>query len=144
MSLEALHIDTDYHYYSPLYGVLEEHEKRTLDQRLGGPLGLRILALGKFAPTVTFLQVLWKNIGLLKDFMALKRLRMGIKSLLYFAKGVHEGIGEKKKKVMLAECLPDNLSYLCIRGYERGRNRNVKTKGNEANLKDKWDIGVNA
>jgi hypothetical protein len=32
---------------------------------------------------------------------------------------------------MLAECLPDNLSYLCVRGYQRGK-------------KSEWDAQIDA
>lgn len=54
---------------------------------------------------------------------------MGIQTLLYFAKGVNEGLGEKEEKATLADCLPDSLSYLCVHGYERGKNSERKTGG---------------
>jgi hypothetical protein len=72
-----------------------------------------------------------KNSGSLKGFAALKRLSLGIQTLLYFTTGVHEGISEKQKKVMFGEYLPDNLSYLCIRGYQRGN-------------KSEWDAQMDA
>ncbi|KAJ5808006.1 hypothetical protein N7474_009275 [Penicillium riverlandense] len=67
-----------------------------------------------------FLTSFWGNSGSLKDFGALKRLSLGIGLLLYLAKGVSGAPGEEEEQVMLADCLPDNLEYLCIRGYQRG------------------------
>ncbi|KGO45460.1 hypothetical protein PEX1_094440 [Penicillium expansum] len=123
-TLEVLNLDVDYACNSSL--CLLEEGRLSLDVTPGGPL--EPLDPDGFEPTLTFLQSIWKNSGSLKDFVALKRLGMGIQTLLYFAKGVHEGIGEKNGKAVLAECLPDNLSFLCIHGYERGKNSEWDTQ----------------
>lgn len=69
-----------------------------------------------------FLKAIWRHGGSLKEFGALKRLSLGIKYLLYLAKGVSGESDDKRDMVSLAECLPDSLEYLCVRGYERGVN----------------------
>jgi len=61
----------------------------------------------------------WYQRGCLKDFVALKRLRIGVNFLLYFAAGVKND--NENKDVPLVEYLPPNLEYLCIRGYEKSK-----------------------
>ncbi|KAJ5701387.1 hypothetical protein N7488_008935 [Penicillium malachiteum] len=77
-----------------------------------------------------FLRSLWGNSGSLKDFRALKRLSIGIGSLLYYARGIG-GTDEQMEPVMLPDALPENLEYLCIRGYEKGQC-------------EKWDTQIDA
>ncbi|KAF7137024.1 hypothetical protein CNMCM5793_006828 [Aspergillus hiratsukae] len=60
----------------------------------------------------------WDQRGCLKDFVALKRLSIGVGFLLYFAAGVNND--NENRDVPLVEYLPPNLEYLCIRGYEKG------------------------
>lgn len=64
-----------------------------------------------------------KGPGWLKSFPALKRLSLGVNLLMYYARGAVEGYADKE--VNLVDCLPESLEYLCIRGYERGRNPDV-------------------
>ncbi|KXG49494.1 uncharacterized protein PGRI_070750 [Penicillium griseofulvum] len=111
-TLEVLDVDFDVTCEPQLKRM--EHDVGLLD-REGGPLDLSEDEL-----TRAFLQFLWNEMGSLKDFAVLKRLSMGIQTLLYFAKGEEEG--HEKEKFILADCLPDSLHYLCVRGYERGKN----------------------
>ncbi|KAJ5201429.1 uncharacterized protein N7498_006092 [Penicillium cinerascens] len=74
----------------------------------------------QYVETVKFLRKVWEYNGSLRDFLVLKRLSLNVNFLLYFAKGVKEGLGEKQDRVMLVDCLPPSLEYLCIRGYLRG------------------------
>ncbi|CAG7917776.1 unnamed protein product [Penicillium olsonii] len=67
-----------------------------------------------------FMEEIWENSGSLKDFESLKRLSLGVKFLAYFAKGVSAPSGEMRKKAIVADCLPNTLEYLCVRGYEKG------------------------
>jgi hypothetical protein len=69
----------------------------------------------------------WDQPGCLKDFVALKRLSIGVNLLLYFAAGVNNE--NESKSVSLVEYLPPKLEYLCIRGYEKG-----KRKHNDAQM----------
>jgi hypothetical protein len=69
------------------------------------------------------LRSIWVHGGSLKDFGSLKKLSLGFKFLLYFARGISaSGTVEKSETPMLVDCLPDSLEYLCIRGYEKGEN----------------------
>lgn len=65
---------------------------------------------------------IWEHRGSLKEFVPLKELSLGIGFLLYFAKGVSGTGGAEREEVRLADSLPDSLEYLCIRGYQRGKN----------------------
>lgn len=71
-----------------------------------------------------FLTSIWKHEGSLRDFGALRSLSIGIGLLLYYAKGVYVSPDNKRRPFMLVDCLPENLEYLYIRGYERGLNVN--------------------
>ena len=123
-TMECLDIDT--HFLS--FGCdsirdIVNDELSPMDQ-FDGPLEARS-AWGaeeaeQYEETITFLRKVWDYSGSLKDFVALKRLSLNINVLMYFAKGVKEGLGEKQEKVMLVDCLPRSLEYLCIRGYLRG------------------------
>jgi hypothetical protein len=111
-SLEVLDVDFDVTCERQLKRM--EHDVGLLDHE-GGPLDQSEDEL-----TRAFLQFLWNETGSLKDFVVLKRLSMGIQTLLHFAIGEEEG--REKEKFILADCLPDSLHYLCVRGYERGNN----------------------
>jgi hypothetical protein len=69
-----------------------------------------------------FLTRIWEHRGTLKDFVALKELSMGIGFLLFFADGLGGTVRTKRANSMLVDSLPDSLEYLCIRGYQKGRN----------------------
>lgn len=71
---------------------------------------------------IQFLKSIWKNSGTLKDFVSLKSLSLGVSFLLYFAQCGSEDINEGKEKT-IADCLPDCLEYLCVRGYVKGENQ---------------------
>ncbi|KAJ5173655.1 uncharacterized protein N7500_001586 [Penicillium coprophilum] len=66
---------------------------------------------------------IWTNAGSLKEFVALKRLSLGINFLLYFAAGVSGEPYKRRGKLDLVECLPVGLEYLCVRGYQKGENK---------------------
>ena len=63
------------------------------------------------------------NNGWLKNFTVLKRLSLGVNLLMYYARGVLKEFATEDFN--LVDCLPESLEYLCIRGYERGRNPDV-------------------
>jgi hypothetical protein len=70
---------------------------------------------------LNILRSIWVHSGSLKDLGSLKKLSLGFKFLLYFARGVSaSGTMKKGETPMLVDCLPDSLEYLCIRGYEKG------------------------
>ncbi|KAJ5100547.1 hypothetical protein N7456_006599 [Penicillium angulare] len=69
-----------------------------------------------------FVKSFLDNSGCLKDFHALKKLSIGVGSLLYFARGVGADY-ESGEPVKLVDRLPENLEYLCIRGYKRGESK---------------------
>ncbi|KAJ5123937.1 uncharacterized protein N7515_007762 [Penicillium bovifimosum] len=72
-----------------------------------------------------FVSQVQSHYGTLKDFVALKRLSLGIDLLLYFAKGISfdwTSPGEYFNAPLI-DCLPDSLEYLCVRGYRKGVNR---------------------
>ncbi|EKV12331.1 hypothetical protein PDIG_44590 [Penicillium digitatum PHI26] len=70
--------------------------------------------------TYTFYKSIWTYGGSLKEFVALKRLSLGINFLLYFAAGVSGEPYQKRGELALVDCLPVGLEYLCIRGYQKG------------------------
>lgn len=68
-----------------------------------------------------YLTSIWDRDASLKDFVALKELRIGIGLLIYLAQGV--GMDDaKRSSVRLMDCLPESLEYLSIRGYKKGEN----------------------
>ncbi|KAJ5357165.1 hypothetical protein N7541_004323 [Penicillium brevicompactum] len=70
-----------------------------------------------------FLKAIWENSGSLREFVSLRKLSLGVNFLLYLAKGVSGSSDEIKDREILADCLPDSLEYLCIRGYEKGQSQ---------------------
>lgn len=64
-----------------------------------------------------------KENGWLKSFSALKRLSLGVNLLMYYTRGVIKEYATEDFN--LVDCLPESLEYLCIRGYERGRNPDI-------------------
>ncbi|KAJ5319904.1 hypothetical protein PENANT_c075G02328 [Penicillium antarcticum] len=73
------------------------------------------------------LRSIWMRQGSLKDFGTLKELSLGLEFLVYFARGVRaseapveEASMEDHEWPIVADCLPESLEYLCIRGYEKG------------------------
>ncbi|KAE8417094.1 hypothetical protein BDV36DRAFT_296410 [Aspergillus pseudocaelatus] len=68
--------------------------------------------------TGTPAESLWGQSGSLREFRALRRLSLGIHTLMYYAQGVNLA---KRESFRLADCLPPNLEYLLIRGYQKGQ-----------------------
>ncbi|RAH51422.1 uncharacterized protein BO95DRAFT_350015 [Aspergillus brunneoviolaceus CBS 621.78] len=60
---------------------------------------------------------LWDQKGSLRNFTSLTHVSLGLKTLLYMARGVDSA---RSSDFKLADHLPPNLEYLLIRGYERG------------------------
>ncbi|OJK03926.1 hypothetical protein ASPACDRAFT_75446 [Aspergillus aculeatus ATCC 16872] len=60
---------------------------------------------------------LWEQKGSLQDFTSLTHVSLGLKTLLYMARGVDSA---RPSDFKLVDQLPPNLEYLLIRGYERG------------------------
>ncbi|KAJ5609475.1 hypothetical protein N7528_010042 [Penicillium herquei] len=67
--------------------------------------------------------------GRLKDFIGLKHLSIAIDVLFYLIGGDSEP-SEQQPETTLLEGLPDNLEYLCIRGYQRSE------------VPNKWDAEI--
>ncbi|PYI22288.1 hypothetical protein BO99DRAFT_479813 [Aspergillus violaceofuscus CBS 115571] len=63
---------------------------------------------------------LWEQKGSLRDFTSMTHVSLGLKTLLYMAKGVNL---TEPSDFKLADHLPPNLEYLLIRGYERGHRK---------------------
>ncbi|KAJ5096992.1 hypothetical protein N7456_007713 [Penicillium angulare] len=132
-TLEVLDIDDESHmfYFHNYYAAEcedDENVEEWLDEVIDGDVS--DLEPDENDERQQFLRSFWGNSGSLREFRVLKRLGMGIGSLLYFAKGVGEG-DENRKPVKLADALPESLEYLCIRGYERG-------------LCERWDEQIDA
>ncbi|KAJ5160818.1 uncharacterized protein N7482_007822 [Penicillium canariense] len=114
-TLEVLDIDAESHmYYLDPYHQEEGLVDQEIDERATD------LYMDQEEEKLQFLRSFWGNSGSLKDFCALKRLSLGIGGLLYFAKGVGEN-DERREPVMLPDGLPENLEYLCVRGYGRSQ-----------------------
>ncbi|KAJ5368102.1 uncharacterized protein N7496_007862 [Penicillium cataractarum] len=75
-----------------------------------------------------FLTSIWKLEGSLQDLSALKSLSIGIGLLLFFTRGVHVNPKKRRASFTLADCLPGNLEFLCIQGYEKGLNETSETQ----------------
>jgi hypothetical protein len=117
-TLEILDIDAENEIFD--FGISDEEER---DERLnenGSPF-----EHGIDAETSAFYKSIWTYGGSPKEFVALKRLSLGINFLLYFAAGVSGEPYKKKKKgkLSLVDCLPVGLEYLCVRGYQKGENK---------------------
>ena len=115
-TMEILDIDTEsrLHVFDHVDAEDREHE---LNQ-YGSPYDL-----GTDDDVYKFLKSIWKNSGCLKEFVSLKRLSLGVNFLLYFAQGVNGSSDEMRERVTVADCLPNSLEYLCVRGYEKGENK---------------------
>lgn len=114
-TLEVLDVDVESQIHD--LDIADEEHREELLNNYGSPFESSLEN-----ETVTFLESVWKYSGSLKEFVALKRLSLGIKYLVYFAIGISEKTNETKPKVKLVDCLPENLEYLCVRGYEKGEN----------------------
>ncbi|PYH91300.1 hypothetical protein BO71DRAFT_385849 [Aspergillus ellipticus CBS 707.79] len=113
-TLEVLDLDIDAHIIGFAEGADEEtteHDFENYDCR-------EEIELSEGPPP----EALWTQAGSLKDLRALKRLSLGIGFLMYLAKGVRSTNGFFSREFMLVDELPEGLEYLCIRGYEKGRN----------------------
>ncbi|CAG8242237.1 unnamed protein product [Penicillium salamii] len=95
------------------------------------------------------LRSIWKNSGSMSDFKSLKSLSLGVKLLSYFAKDVSWSSGKMTERVIVANCLPDTLEYLCVRGYEKGKDAEDDEqmnalmafyKSGQSHLKELWGI----
>ncbi|OOO12529.1 hypothetical protein OAory_01002780 [Aspergillus oryzae] len=110
-TLEILDVDAECHVTEFSWEVVEYEE---LDERFEEWGGRRD---AEHVWTGTPPDSLWEQSGSLLEFRALKRLSLGIHILMYYAQGVNLA---KKESFSLVDCLPPNLEYLLIRGYEKG------------------------
>ncbi|CAG8056018.1 unnamed protein product [Penicillium olsonii] len=65
---------------------------------------------------------IWDRNVVLKDFEVLKSLSINIGFLIYFAQGV-ETDDLQRASIVLADCLPDHLRSLSVRGYKKVENK---------------------
>ncbi|KAJ5822563.1 hypothetical protein N7447_004903 [Penicillium robsamsonii] len=114
-TLEILDVDTENHI--DIFQIDDEEEREIQFNEHGGPDDNDISD-----DTAAFYELIWTYGGSLKEFVALKRLSLGINFLLYFAAGVSGEQHKKGEKWDLVECLPVGLEYLCVRGYQKGEN----------------------
>ncbi|KAJ5780220.1 hypothetical protein N7457_005380 [Penicillium paradoxum] len=114
-TLEILDVDVEHQIHE--FNIGDEEWRELQYNEHGGPFEEDI-----DEDEAAFLRSIWTHGGSLKEFVVLKRLSLGINFLLYFARGVSKTSNETKEKVNLVDCLPDNLEYLCVRGYQKGEN----------------------
>jgi hypothetical protein len=110
-TLEVLDVDTEAHIFHFIDGDGDEEEMEEDFENYGGRRDAEDASRGGPPGSI------WEQSGSLRDFSALKRLSLGVNFLMYFARGVNP---RKEKNFKLVDCLPVNLEYLMIRGYERG------------------------
>lgn len=115
-TLEILDVDVENEIYR--FEIEDEEERDDQFNQDGGPFESSISD-----ETCTFYKLIWTYGGSLKEFVALKRLSLGIDFLLYFAAGISGEPYKKRDKLDLVDCLPVGLKYLCVRGYEKGENK---------------------
>ncbi|KAJ5375685.1 hypothetical protein N7517_007691 [Penicillium concentricum] len=114
-TLEILDVDVENEIYT--FEMVDEEERDIQLNEHGGLNETRI------SDEITrFYKLIWTYGGSLKEFVALKRLSLGINFLLYFAAGFSGESYKKREKLNLVECLPVGLEYLCVRGYQKGEN----------------------
>ncbi|KAE8387836.1 hypothetical protein BDV23DRAFT_185973 [Aspergillus alliaceus] len=108
-TLEILDVDAEDHVgeFSP-----EIMDAETLDELFEANDGP-----GERVWTGTLPEILWEQSGSLREFRTLKRLSLGVNFLMYYAQGVNLA---RRESFRLVDCLPPNLEYLLIRGYQRG------------------------
>ncbi|KGO73222.1 hypothetical protein PITC_003100 [Penicillium italicum] len=114
-TLEILDVDVENEIYK--FEIADEEERDHDFNHNGGPFESSISE-----ETCAFYTLIWKYGGTLKEFVALKRLSLGINFLLYFAAGANGEPYIKSEKLDLVDCLPVGLEYLCVRGYQKGEN----------------------
>ncbi|CAI7601843.1 unnamed protein product [Penicillium glandicola] len=114
-TLEILDVDTEDRIH--VFDIVDEEERDHECNQYGSPFEYSLSN-----DTLAFYKSIWTYSGSLKEFVALKRLSLGIKFLLYFAAGVQGEPYRKKENMDLVYCLPVGLEYLCVRGYQRGEN----------------------
>ncbi|KAF4767684.1 hypothetical protein N7455_011307 [Penicillium solitum] len=114
-TLEILDVDTESQIH--IFDIVDEEERDYELNEYG-----RAFESGISDEVCIFYQLVWTYSGSLKEFVALKRLSLGINFLLYFAAGVNGEPYKKKGKLDLVDCLPNGLEYLCVRGYQKGEN----------------------
>ncbi|OQE34808.1 hypothetical protein PENCOP_c015G01691 [Penicillium coprophilum] len=115
-TLEVLNIDVEYQI--SIFEIADEEERDIWFNEYGSPN-----EPGLSDETSTFYKSIWTYDGSLKEFVALKRLSLGINFLLYFAAGVRGEPYKRREKMDLVGCLPAELEYLCVRGYQKGENK---------------------
>ncbi|KAJ5151683.1 hypothetical protein N7492_009978 [Penicillium capsulatum] len=117
-TLETLDVDVEGHIFDIHQGsmYMEGHERREEEWQLEAEQEDFIRVERTLNPKGIM------QTGSLKDFSALKILRLGIRMLLYFARGVGP-VSEEQRDFQLVDCLPENLEYLCILGYDKGQSR---------------------
>ncbi|KGO48344.1 hypothetical protein PEX1_021370 [Penicillium expansum] len=113
-TLEILDVDAENEIY--IFEVADEEERDDQFNQYGSPF-----ESGISDETCKFYKSIWTYNGSLKEFVALKRLSLGINFLLYLAAGVSGEPYEKREKLDLVDCLPVGLEYLCVRGYQKGQ-----------------------
>ncbi|KAJ5708999.1 hypothetical protein N7493_010333 [Penicillium malachiteum] len=99
-TLDSLDLDTEVSLYTPCWNIEDEFEDWDEEDY-----------------TREFLGSFWDTHGKLKDFIALKNLSIAIDVLFYLIGDDNEP-SEQQPKTTLLEGIPDNLEYLCIRGYQ--------------------------
>ncbi|KAJ5437526.1 hypothetical protein N7445_006070 [Penicillium cf. griseofulvum] len=115
-TLEILDVDAEDEIH--VFEISDEEDRDERFNENGSPF-----EYGIDDETSAFYKSIWTYSGSLKEFVALKRLSLGINFLLYFAAGVSgEPYKKKKGKSNLVDCLPVGLEYLCVRGYQKGEN----------------------
>lgn len=113
-SLESLDLDTDSDYSHDL--EFEEFEEYLTDS---GSVDNDETEEDRiaFANQQSVVKLIFSQTGSLRSFTALRRLSIGVRCLFQMAHGIS---ADCHPASVLADLLPPNLEYLCIRGYEPG------------------------
>jgi hypothetical protein len=114
-SLESLDLDTDSDYSHDL--EYEEFEEYLADSGTGMDDDETEEDRQAFMNQQSVVKLIFLQMGCLRSFTALRRLSIGVQCLFQMAHGIS---ADSHFATALADVLPPNLEYLCIRGYEPG------------------------
>lgn len=114
-SLESLDLDTDSDYSHDL--EIEEFEEYLSDSVPAVDAEETEEERMAFMNQQSVVKLIFLQTGCLRNFTALRRLSIGVQCLFQMAHGIAAG---SHSTSTLADVLPPNLEYLCIRGYQPG------------------------
>lgn len=117
-SLESLNLDTDADYSDEL--EREEFEEYLRDETQEAVIDETEEERKAFINQKSVVQLVFTQMGCLRNFTALRRLSIGVRCLFQMANGTTSDF--TSSSIPLADVLPPNLESLSIRGYQPGIN----------------------